>query len=246
MIVILSPAKNMKSIKQDREFTLPCFIEHTKQLIKQLETMSEEELQTMMKINHKIAQQNKDRYTDFRYDTKGMPAILAYDGIQYKNIEANDFDEKDQVYATEHIRILSGLYGVLKPYDSIREYRLEMQARIQVGAYKNLYAYWNQCLYEEIRKTSKVIVNMASSEYSKTIENYLDMTDTYLTCTFKVSKKGDLKVESTASKKARGQMVRYMVKNKIEDIENLKQFNVDGYVFKEGLSTKKNYIFVKE
>ncbi|HDN2472149.1 TPA: peroxide stress protein YaaA [Clostridioides difficile CD196] len=247
MIIMLSPAKNMKNIEVfDRDLSLPCFIDNTKEIVENIKTFAIEDFKNKMKINEKLAVLNKNRFESIKFDRLGKPAILTYDGIQYKNIEAENFTRKDEEFANSCIRIISGLYGVVKPYDSIYEYRLEMQTKLRVGEFKNLYEYWGNRIYKELIKEKTAIVNLSSNEYSKSIEKFIKDSDTYITCTFKVNKNGILKVESTQAKKARGMMTKYIVKNRIRDIEELKKFNLEGYKYKENLSNNSEYIFVKE
>ncbi|MBY2478482.1 peroxide stress protein YaaA [Clostridioides difficile] len=247
MIIMLSPAKNMKHIDAfDRDLSLPCFIDNTKEIVENIKAFSIEDFKNRMKINEKLAILNKNRFENIKFDTLGSPAILTYDGIQYKNIEADSFTKQDEEFADNCIRIISGLYGVIKPYDSIYEYRLEMQTKLQVREFKNLYEYWGNSIYEQLIKEKRAIVNLTSNEYSKSIEKFIKDSDTYITCTFKVSKNGKLKVESTQAKKARGMMVKYIVKNRVKDTEELKKFNLGGYEYQENLSDNGEYIFVKE
>lgn len=247
MIIMLSPAKNMKHIDAfDRDLSLPCFIDNTKEIVENIKAFSIEDFKNRMKINEKLAILNKNRFENIKFDTLGSPAILTYDGIQYKNIEADSFTKQDEEFADNCIRIISGLYGVIKPYDSIYEYRLEMQTKLQVREFKNLYEYWGNSIYEQLIKEKRAIVNLTSNEYSKSIEKFIKDSDTYITCTFKVSKNGKLKVESTQAKKARGMMVKYIVKNRVKNTEELKKFNLGGYEYQENLSDNGEYIFVKE
>lgn len=246
MIIMLSPAKNMKHVQElDRDLSLPCFIDNAKEISKNIKSFSIEDFRNKMKINEKLAFLNKSRFDKLKFDSLGTPAILTYDGIQYKNIEAENFTKKDEEFANSYIRIISGLYGVLKPYDSIYEYRLEMQTKLKIREFKNLYEYWGDSIYKELSKENTAIVNLASSEYSKTVEKFINNNDTYVTCTFKINKNNILKVESTQAKKARGMMVKYIVKNKIEDISDLKKFNLEGYKYQENLSSNNEYVFVK-
>lgn len=247
MIIMLSPAKNMKHIEAfDRDLSLPCFIDNTKEIVENIKAFSIEDFKNRMKINEKLAILNKNRFENIKFDTLGSPAILTYDGIQYKNIEADSFTKQDEEFADNCIRIISGLYGIIKPYDSIYEYRLEMQTKLQVREFKNLYEYWGNSIYEQLIKEKRAIVNLTSNEYSKSIEKFIKDSDTCITCTFKVSKNGKLKVESTQAKKARGMMVKYIVKNRVRDTEELKKFNLGGYKYQENLSDNGEYIFVKE
>ena len=149
-------------------------------------------------------------------------------------------------YVQEHLRILSGFYGILKPMDGVTPYRLEMQAKLELNGAKNLYAYWGDRLYKELRDSSGIIVNLASKEYSKCIEKYLQAEDSYITCNFFEDVQGKLVQKGVYCKMARGEMVRFMAENRIEKPEGIKQFAVMGYHFSEELSSKKEYVFLRK
>lgn len=246
MIVLVSPAKNMReNSKHNHTLSAPCLANYIPPILKALNRLSVKKLQQLMKINEKLAQLNKDRYQQIQLDTNGFPAILTYDGIQYKNIDASNFSLVDTVFAQKHIRILSGLYGILKPYDSIYPYRLDALTPIKINAFKNLYDYWQDHIYEQIVKEDDIIINLASKEYSKLVEKYMDCNCTFITCTFKVRKENALKVESTASKQARGLMVNYIIKNKLSEPNAIKLFNLNGFCFSPEHSTATQWIFIK-
>lgn len=243
MIVFISPAKgfNEKNIKAE---SLPEFIDESQLLIDYLKTLSVLEISKIMKINEKLSLLNKERFEKFKFDMLGGPALLLYSGIQYKNIAAKDFNEEDLSFANEHLRIVSALYGLLKPMDSIYPYRLEMSRKLPSEDFPNLYNFWGDKIFNSIKRDSdNVIVNLASDEYSKAIKNYVT-DEKYISCFFKVLKNKELKLESSSSKKARGLMVNYIVKNKILDPEDLKKFNQAGFVFSEEYSTENEFIFI--
>lgn len=253
MIIFISPAKGFKSVEYKCS-TKPMMIENSKEIISTLKKLSLEEICKIMKINEDIGKLNLDRFKKFKLDNNGNPALMSYDGIQYKNINASNMNKNDLQFANNHIRIISGLYGVVKPLDSIYPYRLEMQTKLNISNSKNLYEYWNNKIYKNIlgdikSDKEKVIVNLASEEYSKIIKKYIDDDVKYITCTFKINKNNKLSTHSTYSKSARGKMVNYIVKNKITNFEHLKKFNSDGYSLnKEIISSDGNlieYIFVK-
>lgn len=253
MKVFISPAKTMKSrCEGSWNLTLPQCEEYSKKIVDVIRLMSVEDIMKCMKVNESIAQQTKDKFDSVRFDSEGVPALLAYDGIQYKNMRAMELDDEDIKYANEHIRIISGLYGVLRPLDSIYPYRLELLTKLAIDEHKDLYHFWGSKIYESIigerdENKKSTIVNLASSEFSKAIASYIDENvDDYITVTFQVQKGERRKVESTASKKARGQMVQYIIKNKLKDKEELKSFAVDGYEYRSDLSSDKEYVFLKQ
>ncbi|MGN0466391.1 MAG: peroxide stress protein YaaA [Lachnospiraceae bacterium] len=243
MIAIISPAKNMKPKKVAYPLTIPVYLEQTKEIVSVLRKYSPWDLQELMKINESLAQDSADRNITIQFDANGYPALETYNGIQYKYMNPESFSKEERIFAQKHIRILSGAYGILKPYDSIYEYRLEMLTKLKVGNFKNLYDYWNRLLYDNISSETNYIINLASTEYSKCIKKYISPRDHFITCTFKVYNKGKYKVLATAAKMARGQMIRYIVENKIDTPELLKNFDVDGYMFQENLSSETEYVF---
>lgn len=245
MKVILSPAKSLKKlVMPEVPMTLPVFEQETTELVEYLRDMSCEELMTAMKIGNDLAVLNKERYRDFCFDHRGIPALLAYDGLQYKAIGVESFGVDDWAYANVHLRILDALYGVLKPLDSLYPYRLEMKNRVHPAC--SLYGFWGDKLYLELCADGDFpIVNLASGEYGKAIEKYLCAPEEMVTCSFKVIKNGVLKVESNQAKRARGMMTAFIIKHKLEKIEDLKAFNTEGYTYDADGSTKNAFTFIK-
>lgn len=246
MISIISPAKNMKPKKVDYTLSTPIYLNQAREIFSVLRKYSPWDLQELMQINESLAQDSADRNMTVQFDENGFPAIEIYDGIQYKYMNPKSFSKEERSFAQKHIRILSGAYGILKPYDSIYEYRLEMLTKLKVQGAKNLYEYWNHLLYDNISAETDCIINLASAEYSKCIKKYIEPHKRFITCTFKVYHKGKYKVLATAAKMARGQMIRYIVENRIDTPELLKNFDIDGYVFQENLSNEKEYVFYQQ
>ncbi len=153
------------------------------------------------------------------------------------------FDDSQLKYVQEHLRILSGFYGVLKPMDGVTPYRLEMQAKAAVGRYRDLYDFWGNRLYQACRGEDGILINLASKEYSKCIEKYLTPEDTYITCTFCEMVKGKLVQKGTYAKMARGEMVRFMAERQMKEPQEMKSFDQLGYVYRDNLSTEKEYVF---
>lgn len=246
MKVIISPAKNMKPDKAaSLPVSLPHYIEETKQIVQALRTYTPFDLEVLMKINPALALDSADRIYTMHFDKKGTSALETYDGIQYKYMDPLSFTETERQFAQDTVRILSGAYGILKPYDSIYEYRLEMLTKLEVGGHKNLYRYWSDFLYQELVKEDSTIINLASAEYSKCIKRYVEPSVRFITCTFQVKRKGVYKTLATAAKMARGQMIRYIVTNQIQDPVQLTQFDTDGYQFCEALSTEQELVFLQ-
>lgn len=275
MITIISPAKNMrksedwKELIDEGELSCPRLYEKSNEVLAHMKEYITEEIRVIMKIKENLAQLNYCRFQRMKpisccknskdgkespKFTGKTPAIFAYDGIQYKSISPESISKEGIEFLNDHLRIISGLYGVLRPFDMIDEYRLEMQTKVKINDKANLYSFWDGSISENISEDlgrEGIVLNLASKEYSKTVEKYFDNKKSeskikLITCTFKVEKAGKLKVESTASKKARGYMVRYIAENKIDDIEGVKTFNIDGFTYSENESTEKEIVFVKK
>lgn len=245
MRIIISPAKKMNIDTDTLEFQgLPVFLEQTQILMEYIQSLSYEECKVLWNCNDKIARQNFERFTDMKLKSQLTPAILSYEGIQYQYMAPSVFEENQYDYIQEHLRILSGFYGVLKPMDGVTPYRLEMQAKLSVQGKKNLYDFWGKQLYEEVVDDSHIIINLASKEYSSCIEKYLQPEDTYITCVFGEYDGKKVRQKGTYAKMARGEMVRFMAEKKIEDPEEIKQFDRLGYCYREELSTDTEYVFI--
>lgn len=218
-------------------------MEQTEQILGWLKSKKLEELQKLWKCNDDIAKENWNRILKMDLYKDLTPAVLAYDGIAFKYMAPSVFELGELDYVQEHLCILSAFYGVVRAMDGVTPYRLEMQAKLSLGAYKDLYSLWGDRLYNEVRDESGVIINLASKEYSKCIEKYLQPEDKYITVEFLEESNGKLVVKATYAKMARGEMVRYMAENHIEDSEDLKDFNYLGYQFRADLSDDTHYIF---
>ena len=237
MRIILSPAKKMNENTDDlAPQGLPVFLENTEEIMHWIQRLSYEDAKKMWACNDKIAQQNYERFVNMDLYHRLTPAILSYEGIAYQYMSPSVFENGEFSYVQEHLRILSAFYGVLKPMDGVTPYRLEMQAKAKIAGTKDLYAYWGDLLYREVMDDSRVIINLASKEYSKCIEKYLTAEDTFITCVFgefageKVVQKG------VYAKMARGEMVRYMAEHNIGNPEEMKNFDRLGYRFREEIS----------
>ena len=246
MRIIISPAKQMQ-INTD-VFTcseLPVFMEKTEILMRWMQGLSFEEQKKLWACSDKIARQNSERFAHMDLRKNLTPALLAYDGIQYTYMAPAVFEDGQYDYVQEHLRILSGFYGVVKPMDGVVPYRLEMQARAVVSGHKNLYDFWGDSLYREVLDSSRIIINLASKEYSKCIEKYLQPEDRYITCVFGEPEGNKIVQKGVYAKMARGEMVRYMAANAITEPEEIKAFDWSGYRFREDLSSDKEYVFVR-
>lgn len=247
MKIILSPAKKM-NIDTDSlaPMGLPAFLDRTDEILAWLKHKSHEELKALWKCNDKIAEQNVKRLESMDLYKNLTPAVLAYEGIAYQYMAPAVFEDGHFAYLQEHLRILSAFYGVLKPMDGVTPYRLEMQAKATIGNTKNLYDYWGNSLYNAVRDESGIIINLASKEYAKCIEKYLSSEDAYITITFCEFSGAKLVTKGTYAKMARGEMVRFMAENSIENPEEIKNFDRLGYAYRDNLSSETEYIFERK
>ncbi len=247
MKIIISPAKKMR-VDNDTFVALskPAFLDRTAKLKEELCKMDYASLQKLWECNDEIAELNFKRLQGMNLERNITPAVFAYDGLQYQHIAPNVLDEEALDYLQKNLRILSGFYGILRAFDGVVPYRLEMQARLACDGYKNLYAFWNSLLYDELTKDDVGVLNLASKEYSKAVEPYVTEGVRFVTCTFGTYVNGKLKVKATEAKMARGAMVRMCAENNVQSVDEVKAFNVRGYVYHEELSSETEFVFVKE
>ncbi|MGB0984459.1 MAG: peroxide stress protein YaaA [Saprospiraceae bacterium] len=253
MLFLISPAKSLDysptKLKKD---SLPRLIPQTEELVTNLRQKSVGEIKELMKISDKLAELNTERYRVFSKEfdkDNSKQAILAFKGDVYQGMETEDYTTADFNYAQKYLRILSGLYGVLKPLDRIQPYRLEMGTKLTTEKGRNLYHYWDDTITnlvnEDLEGNGKnVIVNLASNEYFKSIQKK-KLNGRLLTINFKDEKNGQYKVISFFAKKARGMMCRFAIKNKIKNPEHLKGFDLGGYAFNEELSEENDWVFTR-
>lgn len=248
MMVFVSPTKNMKPTRLDFPMTLPQFCVEAEELLEILKTYNDEDIMQIMKVNAKLALENQQRYQHIKFDKNGTHALASYDGLAFKYMDLDHWKQKDFLYANDHLRILSGFYGVVRPFDSIYPYRLEMQARGLSERIDNLYSYWSDALMRSLRKDNNdgIYINLASKEYSIAIAPYLNKDEQMINIHFHVKKQGKLKTLATAAKMARGTMVKYCMCKQIENPQGLKAFDEDGWMYVDELSDHENYVFVKE
>lgn len=249
MKIILSPAKKM-NIDTDSMAVLglPVFVDRAEQLKEWIRSKSYPELKALWKCNDKIAEENFRRFQEMDLKKYLTPALLSYEGIAYQYMAPGIFTDRQWRYVGEHLRILSGFYGILRPQDGVTPYRLEMQARAAVGGFKNLYEFWGRSLYEALTEDApgQLIINLASAEYSKCIEKYLTDSDHYVTVVFGEWKDQKVIQKGTMAKMARGEMVRFLSANEITDTEGIKSFNGLGYHYEAGLGDARTLVFIKE
>lgn len=248
MKIIISPAKKMNTDRDSYEIAgMPCFLEDTKVLMREIQKLSLAEAKALWKCNDKLAELNFRRFADMDPEKCLTPAIISYEGLQYQHMAPGVFTDRALAYVQEHLRILSGFYGVLKPFDGVVPYRLEMQARLAAGGKKDLYAFWGDRLYRELMEDNRdgIILNLASKEYFSAVEPHLEPSCLFITVSFEEDVDGKLKQKGTFAKMARGEMVRFLAENGIEDTEEIKKFDGLDYQYRAELSDERNYVFVK-
>ena len=246
MRIIISPAKQMR--EETEVFAceeLPVFLEKAEFLKDWIRGLTYEQQKALWACNDKLARQNAERFAQMDLKKNLSPALLAYDGIQYTYMAPAVFEDGQFDYVQAHLRILSGFYGVVRPMDGVVPYRLEMQAKAAVAGHKNLYDFWADDLYREVMDDSRTIINLASKEYSKCIEKYLQPKDRYITCVFGEPAGGRIVQKGVYAKMARGEMVRFMAGIHAEEPEQMKAFNWSGYCFDEERSSDTEYVFVR-
>ena len=246
MRIIISPAKKMNVDTDSLPVRdLPAFLDRTEEICLELQRKSPEELKKLWKCNDQIAALNVERLQKMNLRRNLTPAVLAYEGIQYQYMAPNVFTNREYDYIQEHLRILSGFYGVLRPFDGVTPYRLEMQAKLKMRGAKDLYAYWSDGLAEHIFSESDCVINLASKEYSVCVSKYLRPSIRFITCVFGEEKDDKIIEKGTMSKMARGEMVRYMAEHQIKTPEDLRAFDRLGYAFAPERSDESTYVFVK-
>ena len=245
MRIIISPAKKMKVDPDSLPYLdLPGLLPETEQLCKILQSMSDAELKKLWKCNDQIAQLNIRRLQNMDLHNHLTPAILAYEGIQYQYMAPGVFTDQAFDYVQKHLRILSGFYGILKPFDGVTPYRLEMQAKLRVGECKDLYGFWGDRLAKTLFEETDCIVNLASKEYSICVSRYLPDNVRLITCVFGEEKDGKVIEKGTMCKMARGEMVRFMAENQVTDPEQIKAYNRLNYRFDHSRSDDNLFVFM--
>ncbi len=253
MIVLLSPAKTLDETPvHGIPHTEPRLLPQSAKLIKKLRRQSVAALQELMHISEKLAVLNKGRYQSYSEtftEENAKPAALMFKGDVYTGLEAESFSEAEMAFAQDHVRILSGLYGLLRPLDLIQPYRLEMGTALQSGRHKNLYAFWGNQITELVNQdlaqsVGETVVNLASQEYFQSVKSD-QLNGRLINVHFKEDRDGKLKVISFNAKKARGKMAQLIVKERLTDAEGIKELVADDYVFRADLSSEGDWLFVK-
>ena len=243
--IIISPAKKMNvDVDSLPPTELPQFLEETERLKSVLQCMSPEALQRLWRCNRAIADLNVARLQDMDLRRHLTPAILAYEGLQYRYLAPGVLEAESLAYLQAHLRILSGFYGVLRPFDGVVPYRLEMQAQLQVDGKSDLYAFWGSKLAEQLAAETDFVLNLASKEYSRAVQPYLPSSVRFLTCTFGTLVGGTVQENGTLCKMARGQMVRWLAQQQITCPDDIPAFSGLGYRFSPPHSTEQKLVFL--
>ena len=250
MLILISPAKTLDySSPNFKEYTQPDFVSDVKSLVSVMKRKSAEEIAELMHISENLAQLNEERYKTFQKEfnpENSKQALLAFKGDVYTKIDVDTYTEEDFDFAQQHLRILSGLYGLLKPLDLIQPYRLEMGTRLETKKGKNLYEYWDKKIAKAINEAAngQTIINLASQEYFKAVD-LKTLKTPVINIHFKELKNGSYQIIGLFAKQARGMMTNFAIKNKLTDSENLKTFQQEGYEYSEPLSSDQDWVFVR-
>ena len=254
MLAILSPAKKLDYDTDPKKslHSQPDLLDQAELLVEEAQKLKPENLKAMMKISDKLAELNHQRFQDF--DTpftlgNAKQAGFAFKGDAYVGLDIESLSDEDLAYAQDHFRILSGLYGLLRPMDLMQAYRLEMGTKFSNPRGKDLYSFWDDRVTEAVnellsKQKEQVLVNLASNEYYKVLQPK-NINGKIITCQFKEIKDGQTRMIGVFAKKARGMMTRYIIQNRVETPEGLKGFNAEGYEFREDLSNDTTYVFTR-
>lgn len=254
MLMVVSPAKNLdyKTLVSVNTPTQPALMEKAETLLARCQQLTPAELSSLMGISDKLALLNAQRFASFDLPftaDNARPAVFAFNGDVYTGLDAGSMNDADIEFAQTHLRILSGLYGVLKPLDLMQPYRLEMGTKLDTADNKNLYEYWGNTITEHLNETlskhdSQVVVNLASTEYFSAVKPKA-LNAQIVTPVFKDEKNGKVKIISFYAKKARGMMARYIIDKRIKTVEKLSEFDVAGYRFAPEQSSQNELVFIR-
>lgn len=255
MLTIISPAKslNFDNLNKEVNSSLPNFLNQSNEIISVVKKLDNNELMSLMSISNDLAQLNYDRFQSwslpFNKDNSKQ-AVFSFNGDVYQGLDIDTFSDEDLDYSQNHLRILSGLYGLLKPLDIIQPYRLEMGTKLSINGSKNLYDFWKETITESVNqeikdKKHKYLLNLASNEYFNSIDKK-KINAEIIYPVFKDFKNGEYKIISFYAKKARGLMSRYHLKNKVETLDDIKSFNDKGYYFSPEMSENNKIVFIRD
>ena len=254
MLIVISPAKTLdfENKPSSLHYSTNDFLSEAEKLSKELKNYTADDLIKLMGISSKLAYLNYERFATWKRPfniENAKQALLAFKGDVYIGLDAETLNEKELLYTQDHLRILSGLYGVLRPLDLIQPYRLEMGTKLNTNSFQGLYKYWGDKLTQNINKaliaqSDDVLINLASNEYFKAL-NKSKLNAKIITPVFKDFKNGEYKTISFYAKKARGLMSRFILKNQLKNPEELKHFETNGYYFSEAESNANQLVFLR-
>jgi len=255
MLIVLSPAKTLDySVDPKSNHTAPQFLSQSSKLIKTLKEKEPKDIASLMGLSDKLATLNFDRYQSWKaaksVSSDAKPSMLVFKGDVYQGLNAEDFSNKDLKFAQKHLRILSGLYGILRPMDIMKPYRLEMGTKLETSKGKNLYEFWGELVQNNVidhlsSQKSDLLINLASKEYFSVLGKMPEFINV-VSPVFKDYKSGKYKIISFYAKKARGLMARWIIQNKITDFEELINFDIDGYKYSKAESTTSEPVFLRK
>ncbi|SEC91329.1 hypothetical protein SAMN04489761_3945 [Tenacibaculum sp. MAR_2009_124] len=252
MKIIISPAKSLdfETKANTKEYTQPRFLEHSEKLNKKLKTLSKKKLSDLMKISDDLGALNYERNQNWNpifTPENAKQAAYSFTGEVFRGLDITSLENDKIPVLNDKLRILSGLYGILRPLDLIQPYRLEMGTKLKVGRADNLYKFWGNLLSDSLNEEmeeEELLINLASTEYFKAVPKKA-LNTSMITPVFKDLKNGQYKTIMTYAKKARGLMVRYIIDNNIETLDDLKGFNVEGYAYSESMSSENELFFTR-
>ena len=254
MLIVLSPAKTLDyTVDAKSNHTAPQFLSQSSKLIKTLKEKEPKDIASLMGLSDKLASLNFDRYQSWKaaktVSSDAKPSMLVFKGDVYQGLEADKFNAKQIKFAQKHLRILSGLYGILRPMDVIKPYRLEMGTKLKTEKGKNLYEFWGNSVQDNVvhdltSQKSDLLINLASKEYFSVLGKMPEYINV-VSPVFKDFKNGEHKIISFYAKRARGLMAKWIIENNIKDFEKLSKFNLDGYYFSKKDSTVTEPVFLR-
>lgn len=246
MKIIISPAKKMRREEYVAPLHRPMFLKEAGELLSFLRSLSDEEKAKVWKVKGALLSSSLSSLSMLSLEDIGSPAIFSYDGIQYTYMSPSSFTDSMLEYAEKNLRIISGLYGLLRPLDGVGTYRLEMESPISIPGYGDLYSYWGGKIASSLMEDDRLLVNLASAEYSKAVLPYLPSTVTVVTPVFLDWEKGRYVSKGVYAKMERGEMVRFLAETGAETVEDIMKFSSRGYEFSRFLSDSNTLCFVRK
>ena len=246
MKIIISPAKKMRREEYVAPLHRPMFLKEAGELLSFLRSLSDSEMAKVWKVKGALLSSSLSSLSMLSLEDIGSPAIFSYDGIQYTYMSPSSFTDSMLEYAEKNLRIISGLYGLLRPLDGVETYRLEMESPISIPGYGDLYSYWGGKIASSLMEDDRLLVNLASAEYSKAVLPYLPSTVTVVTPVFLDWEKGRYVSKGVYAKMERGEMVRFLAETGAETVEDIMKFSSRGYEFSRFLSDSNTLCFVRK